>query len=642
MSVQFGIWNIDGQAVNRDVLGKALPMLAPYGADAENLHLENSIGILFRGFHTSEESRRETQPQLTASGAVVHWDGRLDNRRDLVHELRIREGSSAADVSLVAAAYDEWGTDGFAKLKGDWALSIWEPRSRSLMLAKDPIGTRPLYYVFGEQQVRWSSILDPLVLLAVRSFPLDEEYLAGCFAFFPAVHLTPFGGVCSVPPSCFVQIRPSGVRVSQYWDFDSAKRIHYETDAEYEEHFRSVFAEAVLRRVRSDTPVLAELSGGIDSSSIVCMADRLISQGIAEARLDTISCYDDSEPSWNEKPYFTIVEQRRQRSGCHLRVDSQGSVFPEYDNSQFAPLPQWSGTLTESAKMFAAALASQGHRVVLSGIGGDEVLGGVPTPRPELADLFAKMAFRRLARQLIAWALAKRKPVHQLLFETLRAFLPFRFFGLSTQTSPPQWLEQSFAKRHRHVLRGYETRLKLFGPLPSFQENLSTLHQLQREIACSPPSRNPPYEKRYPYLDRDLIEFVYAIPREQLVRPRQRRSLMRRALIGIVPEEILNRKRKAFVSRGPIASVSAAWPRVVAETQHMITAELGIVNQATFLKALDDARHGRTIHVVYMVRTLAMEAWLRHLCRWSVTKFPTTTGTQLAVYKTTERKEVSV
>jgi asparagine synthase (glutamine-hydrolysing) len=626
MSVQFGRWSIDGAPANPDYLAKAESLLAPYGPDGASSYVHGNIAILYRPFHATTESQREVQPHVTASRIVITWDGRLDNREELVRQLRNIPPSSPTDISIVAAAYEEWGENCFLKLRGDWSLSVWDPHTQSLLLAKDPIGARPLYYALDKNQVSWSSILDPLVLLAGRSFDLDEEYLAGCFSFFPAVHLTPYLGIHSVPPASVVLIRPESAAVTKYWDFDPRKQIFYKTDAEYEEHFRAVFREAVRRRLRSGSPVLAELSGGIDSSSVVCMADRIIAQGMADTpRLDTASCYDDSEPSWNEKPYFAIIERKRERIGCHIKVDSKGSILPEYDKNHFAPLPHWSGTLTDSAKQFAACLISQGDRVVLSGVGGDEILGGVPTPRPELANLLARARFPKLARRLVAWALVKRKPVHHLLAETFRAFLPVGFLGLPTQLKPASWLDHGFANRHRAALQGYENRLTVFGPLPSFQENVSTLRLLQREIACSTPSLNPHYEKRYPYLDQDLIEFIYAIPREQLVRPHQRRSLMRRALAGMVPDEILNRKRKAFVSRGPVAAVSADWLRMVDETQHMATAALGMVNQKSFLRSLDDARHGRTIHVVYMVRTLAMEAWLRHLSQWAVAGMPAST-----------------
>src|SRR5207253_1227956 len=107
--------------------------------------------------------------------------------------------------------------------------------------------------------------------------------------------------------------------VSGYWDFDPGKRIRYRTDAEYEEHFRAVFGKAVQRRLRSDGPILAELSGGMDSSSIVCMADSIIARGDVESpRLDTISWFDNSQPATDELPYIAIVEQRRGRTGFHI------------------------------------------------------------------------------------------------------------------------------------------------------------------------------------------------------------------------------------------------------------------------------------------------------------------------------------
>jgi asparagine synthase (glutamine-hydrolysing) len=412
MSVQFGRWNTDGKPVDRDYLEKVKPVIAPYGPDDGGSYIKAGISVLYRAFHTTKESRRESQPHVTESNAIITWDGRLDNRAELIRHLRDVLTINSTDVSIVAAAYEEWGTDCFARLIGDWALSIWDAKSRSLTLAKDPIGTRHLYYSIEKDQVTWSTILDPLVLFAGHSFALNEEYIAGWFSFFPAAHLTPYVGIHSVPPSSSVLIREGKYAVSKYWDFDHDKKIRYHTDAEYEEHFRAVFGEAVRRRLRSDSPILAELSGGMDSSSIVCMADTIIARGSAETpRLDTISYYNDSEPNWNERPYFTKVEEKRGRTGTHIDVGKQELFKFEIESYQFAATPgSIGGCSSEATRQFAACMTSQGNRVVLSGIGGDEVTGGVPTPTPEFEDLLAKGQFRTLAHQLKVWALNKRKP----------------------------------------------------------------------------------------------------------------------------------------------------------------------------------------------------------------------------------------
>jgi asparagine synthase (glutamine-hydrolysing) len=615
MSVQFGRWNWDGKPVDQTYLDKVKPVIAPYGPDDEGAYAITNLSIMYRAFHTTKESRGETQPHVSESGVVITWDGRLDNRAELICRLRDVLSISATDVSIVAAAYEEWGTNCFAKLVGDWALSIWDAESRSLLLAKDLVGTRHLYYSIDSDQVTWSTILDPLVLFAGKSFALCEEYIAGWFSFFPAAHLTPYVGLHSVPPSSSVLIRAGKHTVSKYWDFDPSKRIRYRTDAEYEEHFRAVFSEAVRRRLRSDGPILAELSGGMDSSSIVCMADTLIACGAAETpRLDTISYYDDSEPNWNERPYFTKVEQKRGRAGTHIDMGKQEPLKFELDSDHFAATPG-SGRvrLSEAGRQIADCIASQGNRVVLSGIGGDEFTGGVPTPNSELEDLLARGHLTTLAHQLKVWALNKRKPWFYLLFDAAREFFPPALVGVPKHKRPAPWFNPDFVKRNRAALTGYENRTKLFGPLPSFQGNVGTVDVMGRQLACSDLSSDPPQEHRYPYLDRCLLEFLSAIPREQLVRPGQRRSLMRRALIGIVPSEVLNRKRKAFVARGPMVGIAAELPRLLELSQHMLISSLGISDSTRFVEALQKTRQGAEVPIVPLMRTLRIELWLRTL-----------------------------
>jgi asparagine synthase (glutamine-hydrolysing) len=625
MSVQFGRWNFEGQPHAPDYIEKVSAALAPYGPDNNESYSKGSVRILYRAFHTTKESHREIQPHISPSGAVITWDGRLDNRVDLISELRHLLSITSTDVAIVAAVYEEWGTDSFAKLIGDWALSIWNPTDQSLILAKDPIGTHHLFYSIENNQISWSTILDPLVRLAGKTFALDEEYIAGWLSMFPAVHLTPCVGILSVPPSSFVLLRPGKHIVSRYWDFDPEKTIRYRTDAEYEEHFRTVFTTAVQRTLRSDSPVLAELSGGRDSASIVCMADTIIARGAAETpRLDTLSKYDDSEPNWNEQPYFTKVEEKRGRTGWHINLgwqDSEEKTIPESPSDCFVPTPGYDGRNSPQIRM---CLASQGNRVVLSGIGGDEVMGGVPTPTTELEDLLARAQFGALAHQLKAWALEKKKPWIHLFFETIRDFFPPALVGVPKRMRPAQWLESRFVKQHWATLTGYPFRTKLFGPMPTFQSNLSTLEALRRQLARTGLPFEPPFEKRYPYLDRGLLEFVFAIPREQLVRPAQRRSLMRRALVGIVPAEILNRRAKAYVARSPLVRISREWSRWAEITQHMVSSSLGIVNQARISDVLQKARRGEQVPMVPLMRTLFLEEWLRNLLALGIVNLDST------------------
>jgi asparagine synthase (glutamine-hydrolysing) len=612
MSVQFGRWHYEGAPPTPGHFEKVHDFMETYGPDKTCSYSAPGLNILYSALHATKESPSETQPQVTRSRAVLTWDGRLDNRAEFTALMSDRLRPDSSEVSVVASAYERWGTLCFARLLGDWALSIWDPDDRSLVLAKDPIGTRPLYYSPDRSEVTWSSLLDPLVLFGGKTPALDEEYIAGYFSLFPNTHLTPYRGVLSVPPNSFVRIEPGKETIHKYWNFDPRKRIHYRTDVDYQEHFRTVFQESVRRRLRSASPVLAELSGGMDSCSIVCVADAVISEASAEtSRLDTLSYFSDSEPNWNERPYFTKVERKRGRAGCHIDL-GEDHPFP-FEAETVIPqaTPGSRPRYSQSARQRAACLRQGGYRVLLSGIGGDEVTGGVPTPVPELADLLARAHFGRLAHQLKVWALAKRKPWFHLLFETASRFLPRSIGGSAKDRQPPPWLDPTFVKRHQLALSGYQNRLQLSRTLPSFQESMSTLDALRRQLACDDLPSDPPYEKRYPYLDRDLLEFLFAIPREQLVRPGERRSLMRRALTGIVPDEILHRRRKAYMSRTPLAAISQDWDSFAALSTNMVTASLGIVNAGWFTATLERARQGKEVPIVSLMRTLELEIWLR-------------------------------
>jgi asparagine synthase (glutamine-hydrolysing) len=613
MSVQFGQWSFDGRPVENGYLAKVKSALAPYGPDGGGEYSGSGVHTLYRAFHTTKESRREIQPYVLPDDSAMTFDGRLDNREELLRQFAQTGEDNVTDLAMVAAAYQSRGTNSFSMLKGDWALAIWEPSDRSIVLAKDPIGVRPLYYSLSNDRVTWCTLLEPLVEFAETEFRLEEEYVAGWLSFFPAAHLTPYAGIFAVPPSSFVRIRAGRVTTTRYWEFQPEK-IRHASDQEYEEQFRVVFRESVRRRLRSDSAVLAELSGGMDSSSIVCMADTILASGSPGAPLlETVSYYDDSEPAWDERPYFTLVEQQRGRVGCHIDARSLGAYEFGVECNHFRAIPGSDRRMAQITKELRAHMHSHGNRIILSGIGGDEFTGGVPTPVPELADLLVRAKFRSLAHQLKVWAIAKRSPWFHLLGEALGQFAPATFARIPEHTRPAPWIEPRFIRRHEEALCGYPCRWRFFGPLPSFQENLSTLGGMRRQLSCAASTSELLCERRYPYLDRDFLEFIFAIPREQLTRPGERRSLMRRALRGIVPEALLNRRRKAFVARSPRVTIANQWASLVAMSREMVSASLGLVDSRAFSLALERARCGKHVAIIPLLRTLELESWLRSL-----------------------------
>jgi asparagine synthase (glutamine-hydrolysing) len=345
--------------------------------------------------------------------------------------------------------------------------------------------------------------------------------------------------------------------------------------------------------------VLAELSGGMDSSSIVCMADIVIARGDAECpRLDTITWYDKSNPNWGELPYFTKVEEKRGRIGHHIDVGllgedrSQVPLWAEFESNRFAATPTVDGRHSEFLKQNTAFIRSRGYSVTLSGIGGEFTGDGVPTPTPELQNLLSKGRVLTLVHQLEAWAEKMRTPRLPLLWEAVQGFFP-RILQEAPEyiSSTVPWFQSGFVRRNHNVFQDCCFRVKLFGPLPSFQHNLRALDVSRRLFARWALQSEALREVRFPYLDRDFLELMYAIPREQIVRVGQRRSLMKRALIGIVPEEILSRKKKTALLQTAPKNVAAECPTLPEIGKHMVSSSLGIVDPNRFREAFQKGRH---------------------------------------------------
>src|SRR5260370_33990072 len=127
MSVQFGRWNFDGSVVDRSYWETVNALLSPFGPDGASSYSEENISVVYHAFHTTRESRRESQPHITSSGAVITWDGRLDNREELIRESSDVLTAASTDVAIVDAAYARWGSRCFPKLIGDGPLSTEVP-----------------------------------------------------------------------------------------------------------------------------------------------------------------------------------------------------------------------------------------------------------------------------------------------------------------------------------------------------------------------------------------------------------------------------------------------------------------------------------------------------------------------------------
>ena len=349
----------------------------------------------------------------------------------------------------------------------------------------------------------------------------------------------------------------------------------------------------------------------MDSSSIVCTSDHVRRLYDPHAILiDTMSFYDESETTWNERPYFSVVEAKRGKAGIHLETSFMDRTFDPAQGVYL--LPGADSSAIEWERKLQNHFEKHGFRSVLSGVGGDEVLGGVPTSLPELADCAMSGNLNLLLRRTIAWCLVDRRPLIHMLFDTVRFTAHLYRRPQIAKANIPRWIAPRLRRRYVEFVDPPETRsIRGWGRSPSAVNNGLTWWAIMETLPHLRPASLARYEYRYPYLDRDLVDFIFRIPREQVVRPGRRRSLMRRALRDLVPVEILERRRKAYLARGPVVSLQKSRDKIEKLFANSVTAKYGLIDPAQLRSAIDLAATGQDQNWTHsLLRSIGFELWL--------------------------------
>lgn len=607
-----GLYCFDETHADDAILSALGDGLERKGPDGRSEYKSGSIAMVYRPFHTNLESRMEQQPFVSERGQILCWDGRLDNRDELIHILRDDLRGDHTDVAIVMAAYLKWGVDFLPKIIGDFALSLWEPMAQSLLLARDAIGPRTLYYHKNDARVVWSTELASLLDQADIPLEINDEYVAGFFTYLPEPGLTPYRNINGVPPGHSVTISDGVVRTRRFWGLDPHREIRYGSDAEYEEHFRHLFREVVRCRLRVDGPVWSELSGGMDSSSIVCMAHDILKHGEAQAsRLNTVSRVFDEAAKSDERRYILPVEQKIGQKGLHLSEDKYRILSP-LDRDYIPAIPSYVANIAAYCKAVNNAMRESGSRVLLSGLGGGELLLGDGDPFPELADLLVQLRLISLHQRLRSWSEALNKTYSQVLWKNVLLQLLPRSLQFGRKRRSNQILHfynREFVKRMR-------LRQRLLGPRDIFGfrrpggRYQSTLFQyLPRQISSGFWQEFNDAQFSYPGTDRRLIEFLAAIPFEQRARPKEGKSILRRALRDLLPAELLYRTERRITIQSAAARAAQRERERIRETfTDSRAAAHGYIDAAEVLAACGQSKQQPEMFVISL---MPFEYWIR-------------------------------
>ncbi len=607
--VDFAALRIEPEAFRR--MAESAAYRAPGGIGYRFL---GEAGLAFLALHPEEGGLE--QPLLDPQRQVCAlFDGRLDNRPDLIARLAPRGGADASDAALLLAAYLEWGEACTDHLLGDFALAVWDAARRLLFCAVDPLGIKPLHYARVGSLVCFAS--DAVQVLAHPSVPdgYNEREIAAYLtsqcedperSFFAAVH--------KLGPGQRLTANPEGIRVERYW-YPRPAEVRYSRDEDYAAHFRDLFQRSVTDRLRgAGSFVAVAMSGGLDSTAVAALAQR--SSG---ARVRAYTFVFDRLTECDERSYSRAMTEELGLEVEPIKAESLWSLESQR-SLPLSPDTPFIGWRTCHQEIFCR-MVKQGSFVLLMGHGGDDLLGGsslVYAERLRRGDLRAVLEVARHAK-------SRNESLLRVFYRHFgRPHLPAAADRLLRSTLNPRQgaplrslLQPDFASRTGllgskealQVPRMFENpaRQQIYANLVGVPWYWRLANWYDRSAASFG------IEVRHPFLDRRLLEYVLAIPGEQLFRLGSSKNLLRRSMTGILPDRIRLRVGK---TRFTAFLDSRVRERASGEIRELVraplAAELGVLDGERFQAAYGAFLVGGTDESRRSLwYAITLEIWLR-------------------------------
>lgn len=563
------------RAVDAALLVRMRDTLTHRGPDDAGVFIDGAIGLAHRRLSIVDLAGGH-QPMPNEDGTVwITYNGEVYNHRELRPELEERGHiyQTASDTETIIHLYEERGPHAVEQLRGMFAFAIWDKSMRRLVLARDRLGIKPLYYTLSDDGVIcFASEIKALVEARAVRAELNYDALADYAANrSTSGEDTLFRGVKRLPPGCLLVWTDGRVHIERYWDLSFAKSAEPLSDNEYIDQFEDLFKESVRLRLMADVPLGMFLSGGIDSSAIVAAMSEMVSEPIKTFSV----AFEEREA--NELEYARMVA-RAFGTDHHEVVVSPRQFFdalPALVYQEDEPIAHPSSV----PLYFVSKLASEHVKVVLTGEGSDELLAGYDKYRKTIFNLaFGRKyhgAVPASMRRTIERAILKLNPTSRIRRKLSRTFLCLEpeiediyFDNFSVFSRAMQ--QRLFTGEAREQMRDcdpYRASLELIGESDSTElldqllsADLKTyLHELlmkqdQMSMAAS-------IESRVPFLDHKLVEFAAALPVNMKLRGLTTKYILRKAMRGLLPKEILTRRKMGFPVpvgkwlRGPFSHV---------------------------------------------------------------------------------------
>lgn len=558
MSGTAGIYNRDGRDINPELLSRMTDAIAQRGLDGSGKWINGPVGLGHQMLWTTPESTLEKQPLCddTATRCLT-FDGRIDNRKELRTSLNTQGVMlrTDTDAEMVLAAYTCWGITCPNRILGDFAFAVWDGPHRRLFCARDILGMRPFYYYADNHTFLFASELQQI--LQIPSIPREPnegmigEYLVSAVN---NKNETLYKGIFRLPPAHFLIITPDRIHMDRYWDIEPTKEIRYGSDQEYADHFLDIFKKSVHCRMRAHGRVGAQLSGGLDSSSVACVAQSLINTGaVSKNGFETFSIVF---PGWNcdESVYIEAVKQKWRMKSNPVPPTVRNRSWYEAQVDRYLDIPDYpNGSMSDAIEHLAQ---KKGFRVLLTGLGGDEWFTGNEYRYADLLKHLKIQTFIRQARQDRYVASLLPVPSNPLWRWTLNPFIPAPvqqgIRRLKNGQNRSAWINPAFSRsiglpdRVRkdidwHTFSSFARAAHYTNSTSGFQT-----HAIEMEERSA---SSFGIELRHPFHDRRMVEFGMALPETQRFRNNQKKFVLRKAMGHYLPESVLRRHDKAEFSQ---------------------------------------------------------------------------------------------
>lgn len=624
MSAIAGICHLDGRPVDKDRLESMAEILAHRGPDDSGVWSKGCIGLAHRMLWATPESLHEKLPLRFEDGDLtLTADARLDNRDELIKDLELtaRSPDEIPDSGLILGAYRRWGKGCPEKLLGAFAFAVWDGGKRELFCARDHRGVKPFYYYKSDQSFAFASEIKAILCLPEVPGRLNELRLAYYLAF--VLHdkeLTFYRHILRLPPGHCMTVGPKGCNLRTYWTLDPSREQRYSSEEEYAERFLELFTEAVRSRLRSAYPTGCMLSGGLDSSSVVCVARELLAQQ-PNSRLHTFSVTFDDLAECDESPYFNAVlvqggldSHQIDRSEINPAADLDRLLWHE-DEPFVTPYPFLYWTLYRTARR-------QGVRVMMDGIDGDSTFSEGFAYLTELAasgswiTLTRELTSLARVRKQSAWPFFRRWVVSPLTPEPLR----WTWRMLRPSRSPwgvasiihPRFAKRVSLKREVELLNGDRSGTARTSRQDHYRELTWGVFPLLLEIQDKAAAAFS-IEPRHPCFDKQLAEFCLTLPPEQRFRRGWNRMILRRAMDNILPDKVRWRKSKAIPSPAFFQSIMSYGGKNLREVIEKNAEPLEEYVDMNAVRAADDRylAQGKGIDAYGVWRAATLGLWLR-------------------------------